>query len=143
MTGVIGGPVVYPDPYPHGTRCTKEEDMTRQSERDSADINLTIKKYNLQPLELSIGWSGRIGQYADISAAPTFQEAWNRIRKGEEVFMELPPEIRAKFNNSHIEMLDAWDQGEKQEVFEEIGWLQRKPAERPADKPVEAAAETP
>lgn len=143
MGGVIAERIVYPQP--HGTTFDhyppEEENRTRQSDAQAADINLTIKKYNLQPLELEPGWSGRIGAFMDITEVPTYQEAWNQIVKAEEVFMELPPEVRERFNNSYVQMLDAWQQGQQAEVFEQIGWLQRKPANRPAEKPVEPAVE--
>lgn len=124
-------------PASPGTKCTAEEGKTRQSEAQQADINLTIKKYNLQPLDLEPGWSGRIGEFLDVSALPSYQEAMNQLVKAEEAFMELPPDVRAEFDNSYAKMLDAWQNGEQAEVFEQIGWLERKPAPDPA---AEAAA---
>lgn len=113
-----------------GTICTAEEGKTRQSEKDSADINLTIKKYNLQPLEFEIGWSGKVGAYADISGIGSYQELLGVVAKANEDFMRLPPEIRVKFMNDPAVMLDAWNEGKMADVFEEIGWLERKQEEK-------------
>lgn len=134
MPGIFAEPIAYPVNV--GTMCTAEEGRTRQSDAQAADINFTIRKYNLQPLELEPGWSGRAGAFLDISDMPDYQSALNMVRVAEEAFMELPPAIRDKFDNSHVVMLDAWDKGTHQDVFEEIGYLERKPAERPAVVPV-------
>jgi len=126
-----------PPPPNEGTCCTAEEGKTVQSDAPSADINLMVKKYNLQPLELQIGWSNKIGEYADVSSLPTYREALDVVRKAEEEFMKLPPDIRAKFDNSHVRMLDAFQAGEMAEVFEEIGFLEKLP---PGEDPAEVAA---
>lgn len=127
-------------PESPGTRCTVEEGKTRQSDAETADINLTIKKYNLQPFELEMGWSGREGMFGDLTMVPPdFQAAWNQIRAAEEAFMGLPPEVRLKFDNEPVKLLDAWLKGEMAEVFEEIGWLERlavPPADAGGVKPV-------
>lgn len=127
-----------PPPPSEGTRCTLEERMTVDSDADSADINVIIRKYNMQPLHLQLGWSGKVGEYADVSALPTYREALDIVNRAEATFMELPPDIRAKFDNSHVRMLDAFQHGELADVFEEIGYLERKP--KVDDAAVAAAA---
>lgn len=130
-----------------GTRFDKfppeEENRTRQSDATAADINLTIKKYNLQPLELPIGWSGKVGEYGDMTVAPTLQEALNLIAIAREHFDHVPPDIRAFFDNEPAKMLDAWHQGENAELFEKLGWLEKLPAESPPADPAPGAVPTP
>lgn len=114
-----------------GTVCdhySREEDArTRQSERDSADINLTLKKYNLQPSDftrLQAGWSGRqIGEFGDATNIPSYAEMLDRFHRARDAFMEFPPEVRAFFGNNPAAMLDAWDHGLHAEVFEELGLI--------------------
>lgn len=124
-----------PPPSP-GTKCTAAEGKTVQSERDSSDINLTIKKYNLQPLQLQPGWSGRVGEFGDMTQIPTYTEALNALALGREAWSHVPPEVRVLFDNEMSKMLDAWDQGTHREIFEKIGWLE-KPANEldPAEVP--------
>lgn len=124
-------PVVYPPSV--GTFCTAEEGKTRQSDAQSADINLTIKKFNLQPDALEIGWTGKLGAFVDLAALPTYQEALNQVRKAEELFMVLPPDVRDEFKNDAAVMLDAWNAGEKAEVFERIGFLEKIPPKAPVE----------
>lgn len=118
---------VYMDPYElrpnRGTKCTKEEDRTRQSEALGADINLLIKKYE----QTGMLPERREGQFLDISAMPTYQVALEQVARAREVFMKLPAEVRAVFENDPARLLDDWNAGENAELFERIGWLEKKP----------------
>lgn len=125
------------DPRPHkGTVCDhysiEEDSRTRQSDRDSSDINLTIKKYNLQPRDfnnLMPGWSGGpLGIHADLTEAPSYAEMWDRLNRARDGFLQLDPVYRAYFGNSPAVLLDRWLAGEDRDVFIEMGWLELKPA---------------
>lgn len=116
-----------------GTICDvypeEEEQRTRQSESQSADINFIVKKYEVTgvlPVE------ERAGVFMDISDMPTFQAALDQVARANEYFMSLPPDVRAVFGNEPAEMLDAWKAGRHGDVFERIGLLERVPAEAPA-----------
>lgn len=131
MSGIIAERVEYP--ISEGTFCTAEEGKTRQSDAQAADINLTIKKYNLQPLDLEIGWSGKLGEFMDVASLPTYQEALNQVRKADELFMLLPSDVRDEFQNNSAIMLDAWNAGEKAEVFTRIGFLEKREPKAPVE----------
>ena len=126
-------------PPSKGTRCTAEEGKTRQSDAASADINWIVKKYEttgLLPVE------AREGTFMDVSEMPSFQAALNQVRKAEEYFMTLPPDVRAVFENQPARLLDAWNAGEYPEVFKRIGLLEELPAAEPAVvQPVAGAKE--
>lgn len=118
-----------------GTVCdhhTPEEDArTRQSDMDASNINLTLKRYNLQPDEferLQEGWSGRVlSEFGDVSEMPTFAEMLATVNRAREAFMLFPPEVRAFFGNDPAVMLDAWESGAHRDIFEEVGLLKRLP----------------
>lgn len=126
-----------------GTKCDMhsvvEDNRTVQSDRDASDVNLTIKKYNLQPDDFSRlqeGWSGRILRpFGDMTQIPTFGEMHEVLERARESFMQFPAEVRAYFGNDPARMLDAWNQGHDADVFEELGLLVRAP-----DVAAEAAA---
>lgn len=126
-----------PPPSP-GTMCTAEEGKTRQSDKDAADINITIKKYNLQPLEMQPGWSGKMGEFVDFSSIPSYQEALNAVARGKEVYDQLAPEVRQEFQSAAV-FLDSWDLAMAGDAglvdrFIELGLLER-PAEPVAEVP--------
>lgn len=113
------------------TMCTKEEGKTRQSEREMADINLTIKKYHLQdiePLSLPVG-AFRNLPFGNLVGYPTLQEALDARAATQNFFQSLPPEARALFGNDPARFLDAWDSGEQRELFEELKLLEPLPPE--------------
>lgn len=120
-------------PYGPGTLCTAEEGKTRQSEAQGADINWIVRKYEETGV---LPVNQREGYFADMSAFPTFQEALAHVEAARSYFMSLPPVVRAKFDNSAVRFLDAWNAGEMSEVFQEIGLLDVVPVE-PAVAPVE------
>jgi len=125
-----------PDGTPRrGTACTAAEGKTRESEKDAADINLTIKKYNLQPDQMQVGWSGR-GEYGDASGLPSYQQALNDVAAAREAFSHIPPDVRLFFGNDVAVMLDAWDNGLHADVFKRIGWLEDLPAQPAVVPPV-------
>lgn len=122
------------------TMCTKEEGKTRQSEREMADINLTIKKYHLQdiePLSLPVG-SFRNLPFGNLVGYPTLQEALDSRESTRQFFQSLAPEVRAYFGNDPAKFLDAWDSGEQRELFEELKLLEPLPPE--VDQAAVAAA---
>lgn len=111
------------------TMCTAEEGKTRQSEAQAADINLTIKKYHLQDVDVMALPPGtfRGMEYGNLIGWPTMQEALNARVNAQGFFDSLPPEMRLKFGNDPGGMLDAWDAGELREVFEELGLIEKAP----------------
>lgn len=79
------------------------EDMTQQSDKDDSDINIMMVKY---------GASGRLPQvlqqplYGDFTNVSTYKEAAEMVRAAKEAFMEVPAEIRERFNNDPQQFID-------------------------------------
>ena len=75
-----------------------KDGMTKQSFKDQTDINKILKKAQRQG---SISHLVKHGaQYGDFSDMPTLLEAENRLRRGREIFDELPSEVRKEFDNN-------------------------------------------
>lgn len=69
-----------------------------QSHADSVDLNTIIRKYESGDVT---ALSKMQGAFADVTQLPTtYSEMLNLIRFGEEVFDQLPTEIKQQFNNS-------------------------------------------
>lgn len=89
--------------FADGTVC-REESLTRQSEKDQADINVILRraeKQGIMPL------MRREGEYLDLSSVPDYREALDQVRVADEYFMSLPADSRAKFGNDAAAFLDA------------------------------------
>ena len=107
-----------------------------QSYADSCDIHVLMKRFQGgDPTALS----ARQGFYGDVLDFPkTYAEALNHMHEMEERFMELPVEIRAKFNHSFQEFLAC--SGEP-DFMEKLGVTPAIPAEKLAvvSEPVKEA----
>lgn len=102
--------------------------MTKQNflnDNDPQTIFNTYSKTGRLPLGLA-----EPPKYGDQSNIPTFHEALNVIRKGEEAFMGLPAELRKKFNNDPGEYLAFIRNPDNIEEGEKIGLWKRPEPEK-------------
>lgn len=76
---------------------------TRQDDLKAVDINNIMKRY-VKTGELPV--RGRGAFFADVSAMGTFREAIHSVHAAEDAFMQLPPDVRARFNNEPADFLD-------------------------------------
>lgn len=69
---------------------------TQQSFRDECDINILMKRFLVGgqlPVDV------RMPTYDDFTGVSNFHEAANAVRVASEAFMEMPPDVRARFGN--------------------------------------------
>lgn len=74
-----------------------EPSLTKQSESEACDINKIMAKYERTGLLAHLNANEAF--YADVSNVPDYQGAFEVVRKADELFMSLPAEIRARFEN--------------------------------------------
>lgn len=85
-----------------GLRCV-DETLTVQADKDECDINTLVKRFGLtgeMPVNL------RVPVNADFVAAVDFKDAMNVIRESEVAFMEMPADVRARFNHDAGNFVD-------------------------------------
>lgn len=69
-----------------------------QSHKDSVDINVLLARYNNGEVD---ALSRVQGAYGDFTGYPaTYAELLNRVIEGEHAFMQLPVDVREKFDHS-------------------------------------------
>lgn len=113
---------------------------TRQSEANAADINQIMQKYVRTGI---IPVSDRQGFFADVSQMGDYRTAMDNVMKADKFFMQLPAEVRAKFDNDPAKFLDVCADESRRDELVELGLLE-KPGEEPApEAPAEAPPETP
>nr|CAI9750413.1 virion structural protein [Microvirus sp.] len=94
-----------------------------QSHVESCDIHVLMKRFLNGDVS---ALSSRQGFYGDVLDFPkTYAEALNHMHEMESQFMELPVEVRAKFNHSFQEFLAC--SGEP-DFMEKLGFSQPAPA---------------
>ena len=78
-----------------------------QSFKDSTDINTIVKRYAAGDVDVL---SKKQGVYGDFTELPnTYAEMLNIVISGENMFNNLPVEVRAKFHHSFREWMSAMD----------------------------------
>lgn len=98
-----------------------------QSHRDSVDINVLLARYSNGEVDALSRVQGAYGDFTDYPS--TYAELLNRVIEGERAFMQLPVEVRERFDHS----ASVW--------MSQIGtedWMQRMGVEsnpQPESKP--------
>lgn len=110
---------------------------TKQAMKDSCDINLIMGRY------LRSGNVDHLARHEPsygFASPQTFHESMNVVRKAEEMFLDLPSELRKRFGNdpgAFLEFVQARDAESGEllhlEEMRELGLA--KPAEAPAPIP--------
>lgn len=103
-----------------------EETKTQQNFREECDINVIVKRFGLTG-EMPQNW--RMPSSQDFSEAVTdFHTAANMILAAEDRFMELPAEMRAKFDNDPQRLLDFLEDAANIDAAREMGLVPPLPA---------------
>lgn len=78
-----------------------DDGLTKQSFKDSADINKILAKAQRGESIAHLAKHG--ATYADFSDIEDLMTAHERLKRGEEIFEELPAEVKREFNQSPLE----------------------------------------
>lgn len=111
------------------TDFTGDKGFTVQADRDEADINKVIARFNKSG-QLPPTFRGE-PFYGDVSEFGDLRESLIKIQEADELFMALPAVVRERFENKPANMIDFLsDEGNREEA-EELGLVVPRP------KPVE------
>ena len=112
--------------------CT-EESLTVQDEDGSTDLNVMLKRMGVKDgsvLPATLGVTDP-RYYGDFTDAPDLKTALDRIMDAEEKFMALPPQLRERFHNSALEMLQWVQDPNNIEEAIKLQMLKRDISEEP------------
>lgn len=105
--------------------------LTKQSFKDSCDINLIMKRYEKTGV---LEHSNRFGsQYGDFTGFDDYQEAQQRLIDADEAFMSLPSKIRERFDNHPGLYFDFATNPDNKDELMEMGLLPKP--EAPVSEP--------
>ncbi len=118
-----------------GLSCT-DESLAIQSAEEEANINTIVRRFGLTgqlPDQVAIPRSG------DFTNIPDFHTAMNLIRKTQEGFLQVPAEVRARFNNDPQQFMEFFeDEGNREEAMK-MGLLKAVTSNAPSGTPDGAA----
>ncbi len=132
------------DPPPKVLLDNFGKTRTRQSEAKATNINTIMKQYDRTGL---LPVDGGEALFADVSDVPDYRTSLNLITRADEMFMQLPADVRARFDNEPAIFLDFTSDPENRDEMIEMGLLPKPvvdPAPRvdPPDPPPAAPAAT-
>jgi phage internal scaffolding protein len=116
-----------------------EPSMTQQHFKDETMIDNILQKYAETGFLTDPFTPKRPIQFGDFSDVKDFQTAQNAIALATEYFESLPANVRASFNNSPQEFLNALNDPEQRSKLEELGFVAPEEAKAPEPKASEAA----
>lgn len=102
----------------------EEDSLTKQSFQNECNINSIMKKWERS----GVLPHSRSSQpcYGDFSNVTDFQSALNAVSDAQDVFMQLPAQLRARFDNDPACFLDFVDNPSNMEEMISLGLAERK-----------------
>lgn len=98
--------------------------LADQSFKEDSDINTIVKRFGLTG-ELPENLNMPVG--GDFTHLTDFKSAMDLIRRSEEEFLRIPPDIRAQFENDPGRLIAFLDDEKNREKAVEIGLIPKPP----------------
>lgn len=119
-----------------------EPSMTQQHFKDETMIDNILQKYAETGFLTDPFTPKRPIQFGDFSDVKDFQTAQNAIALATEYFESLPANVRASFNNSPQEFLNALNDPKQRSKLEELGFVapEEVKSPEPSKEPQSASA---
>lgn len=105
--------------------------MTQQHFKDETMIDNILQKYAETGFLTDPFSPKRPIQFGDFSGVTDFQTAQNAVARATEYFESLPSHIRASFNNSPSDFLQALNDPEQRSKLEDLGFVAPSEAKTP------------
>jgi len=109
-----------------------EPTLAQQNFKDECDINHIVRQFGLtgelpgKPLS---------PQYGDFSGVLDYHSAVNAVLAAQDDFMELPAQLRSRFNNDPAELIDFLANEQNREEATKLGLVAAKPISEPSETP--------
>lgn len=100
--------------------------LTKQSFKDSCDVNKIMEKYELTGV-LDDGQSIGGPRYIDCTGLLSYQESLNVVMEAEASFMDLTAKVRSRFENNPAIMLEFLSNPANAKEAMELGLINGKP----------------
>lgn len=113
-----------------GLAC-EEPSLAQQHFKDECDINNILRQFNVTGMLPESTLSPKYGDFTGIS---DYKTALDRVIAADEEFMNLPAQIRARFDNDASNLIEFLENEENRSEAESLGLVD--PKETLADAPI-------
>lgn len=120
-----------------GLECL-DPSLAIQSQKDDADINTIVRNFGITG---KMPENVRIPTYGDFEFVGSYQDALHAVREADASFMQLPADVRSRFENNPQNFLDFVSNPDNAEEMRMLG-LANKPVV-PEVIPVRVIADAP
>lgn len=96
----------------------EDPSLAQQHARDECDINTIVRRFGLTG-QLPSGV--KAPQYGDFTHATDYHSALNAVRAADAAFMELPADVRTRFNNDPGALVDFVSDASNRAEAEKLG----------------------
>jgi phage internal scaffolding protein len=109
-----------------------EPTLAQQNFKDECDINYIVRQFGLtgelpgKPLS---------PQYGDFTGVLDYHSAVNAVLAAQDDFMDLPAQLRSRFNNDPAELIDFLANEQNREEATKLGLVAAKPISEPSETP--------
>lgn len=125
-------------PDPKTGEMVVQPTMTKQSFVAECDINNIVRDFTQHGMVTHINERAQQGAFVDLPDGLDFQAAVEIARAGEAAFMQLPAQVRRRFDNDPSAFLDFLANDKNRDEAIELGLI-----ERPVPPPAPKEPETP
>lgn len=101
-----------------------DSSLTQQQFKEDADINVIVRRFGLTG-ELPTNFRPPVS--GDFTGVSDFHSAMNAVRQAEEAFMQMPAELRARFNNDPQRLIDFVEDASNKDEALKLGILAPPP----------------
>lgn len=102
-----------------GLRC-EDASLAVQDQKDEVDINTIVKRFGLTG---KLPDDVRAPTYGDFTDVVDYQSALNAVIAADQAFMEMPAEVRARFNNDPARFVDFCSDAANADEMAKLGLL--------------------
>lgn len=115
-----------------------DKSLTVQSEKDNCDINEIVRRFGITG-KLPDNFQPPV--YGDFTDVSDYRSAMQAVRDAAESFMEMPAELRKRFDNDPAKLIDFMGDAANQREAHELGLVSTAPvpvdlATAPTPEPV-------
>lgn len=100
-----------------GLSCP-EPTLAQQHAREETDINTIVRRFGLTG---ELPNNVRVPRYGDFTAVSDYQTAMNMVMEANQAFMQLPADVRSRFNNDPGALVDFMSDDSNRAEAEKLG----------------------
>nr|QJB20833.1 MAG: internal scaffolding protein [Microvirus sp.] len=116
----------YSEPFRGSDLECKDPSLTQQSFKDDADINVMLEKFKVTGV---LPQGVIMPTYGDFSGVNDYRTAREAMLKAEHAFMDMPANVRARFDNDPQAFLEFCADDKNREEAIRLGLVPKPPVE--------------